>query len=97
MQLEFSPAAEEDLVEIASFIARDNPKRAMSFVDELEGACIKLLDYPNSGAMRGDLRVGLRSRPHGSYVIFYSVLANAIRIERILHGARDIDGSLLSS
>ncbi|WP_375195574.1 type II toxin-antitoxin system RelE/ParE family toxin [Sphingobium sp.] len=38
----------------------------------------------------------LRSRPHGSYVIFYSVLVSVIRIERILHGARDI-GAILSS
>lgn len=90
MRLEFSPAADADLVEIASFIARDNVPRAVTFVDELEAACAKLVDFPLSGVARSDIRVGLRSKPHGSYVIFYSVLETVIRIERILHAARDI-------
>jgi toxin ParE1/3/4 len=96
MRLEFSPAADVDLVEIASFIARDNVPRAITFIDELEAACAKLVDYPHSGVARSDLRAGIRSKPHGSYVIFYSVLEPVIRIERILHGARDI-GTILSS
>lgn len=96
MRLEFSPAADVDLVEIASFIARDNVPRAITFIDELEAACSKLIDYPHSGVARSDLRAGLRFKPHGSYVIFYSVLETVIRIERILHGARDIS-SILSS
>jgi toxin ParE1/3/4 len=96
IRLEFSPAADADLVEIASFIARDNVPRAVTFVDELEASCAKLVDYPHSGVARSELRAGLRSKPHGSYVIFYSVLEKVIRIERILHGARDI-GAILSS
>lgn len=92
MKLEFSPASEADLVEIASFIARDNPERALTFVDELEGACAKLLDFPQSGVARPDIRQGLRSKPHG--LIFYSVANNIVRIERILHGARDLGGAL---
>lgn len=95
MRLEFSPAADADLVEIASFIARDNVPRAITFVDELEAACAKLIDYPHSGVARPDIRAGMRSKPHGSYVIFYNVEEKVIRIERILHGARDI-GTILS-
>jgi toxin ParE1/3/4 len=95
MRLEFSPAANADLVDIASFIARDNVPRAITFVDELEAACARLIDFPESGVARPDLRVGLRSKPHGSYVIFYSTMDTGIRIERILHGARDI-GAILS-
>ncbi len=95
MRLEFSPAADNDLAEIASFIARDNVPRALTFVDEIEAACAKLIDHPHSGVARSDLREGMRSKPHGSYVIFYSVLEKVVRIERILHGARDI-GAVLS-
>lgn len=95
MRLEFSPAAEADLVEIASFIARDNVARAVTFIDELDASCAKLVDHPHSGVVRSDLPTGLRSKAHGSYVIFYSVLETVIRIERILHGARDI-GVILS-
>jgi len=96
MRLEFSPAAESDLVEIARFIAEDNVPRALSFVDELEGACSVLVDHPFAGSARTEIRAGLRSKPHGRYVIFYTPLEATIRIERILHGARDI-GSALSS
>ncbi len=95
MRLEFSPAADADLVEIATFIARDNVPRAVTFMDELETACAKLVDFPLSGVARSDIRAGLRSKPHGSYVIFYSVPEKIIRIERILHGARDIGTILL--
>lgn len=95
MRLEFSPEADSDLVEVASFIARDNVPRAISFIDELEASCARLLDHPHSGVARFELRAGLRSKPHGSYVIFYSVLEEVIRIERILHGGRDI-GVILS-
>ena len=35
----FSPLAETDLVEIGIYIARDNPKRALSFIDEVEIKC----------------------------------------------------------
>ncbi|MFC5342922.1 type II toxin-antitoxin system RelE/ParE family toxin (plasmid) [Brevundimonas staleyi] len=94
MRLEVSPAAETDLIEIASFIARDNPPRALTFVDELEAACTRLVDHPHSGVARSDLRPGLRSRPYGSYVIFYTVQETVLRVERILHGSRDIGGPL---
>jgi toxin ParE1/3/4 len=39
VKLEFSPAAQSDLMDIAMFIAQDNPKRALTFVEELEGKC----------------------------------------------------------
>lgn len=94
MRLELSPAADADLIAIASFIARDNPPRALTFVDELEAVCGKLLDFPRSGADRSEIRAGLRSRPHGNYVIFYTVGDAVIRIDRILHGARDFTAEL---
>ena len=40
MKVVFSPAANDDLMEIALFIAQDNTKRALTFVDELEGNCL---------------------------------------------------------
>ena len=46
MHLSFSPAADADLTDIASFIARDNVDRALTFIDELQAACTKLLDFP---------------------------------------------------
>ena len=97
MRLEFSPAADADLTQIGTFIARDNVARAIAFVEELETACDSLVSFPRSGTDRSDVRAGLRSKPHGSYVIFYSVLETTVRVERILHGARDIGSIILPS
>jgi toxin ParE1/3/4 len=90
-RLEFSPEATADLADIASYIAKDDPKRARSFLDELESTCAGLPEYPAMGRSRPDLAPDLRSKPHGQYVIFYTPGAEGVRIERILHGARDVE------
>jgi toxin ParE1/3/4 len=87
----FSPLAETDLVEIGIYIARDNPTRALSFIDELETKCDTLGVFPGMGVARHDVAVGLRMLPHGSYLIFYHEQEDHVRIERILHRARDVD------
>ena len=87
----FSPLAETDLVEIGIYIARDNPKRALSFIDELEIKCEALGEFPGTGVMRQDVAADLRMLPHASYLIFYREQEDHVRIERILHRARDVD------
>jgi toxin ParE1/3/4 len=91
----FSPEAQEDLLEIATWIARDNPERARSFVGELEMRCASLLDYPEQGRCRLELAAGLRSVPFGHYIIFYTPGGDKLRIERILHGSRDVGGQFV--
>ena len=87
----FSPLAETDLVEIGIYIARDNPKRALSFIDELEIKCDALGGFPGTAVVRHDVAADLRMLPHGSYMIFYREQEDHVRIERILHRARDVD------
>lgn len=87
---EFSPESRLDLIEIATFIARDNPARARSFVTELETVCNNLVAHPEIGMLRPELLGRLRMLPHGRYLIFYQALQDTVRIERILHGARNI-------
>lgn len=90
MRLEFSPESQIDLMEIAAFIARDNPARARSFVDELEADCARLTTQPGLGAPRPELGDGVRMRPHGRYLIFYWADGDVVRIARVLHSARDV-------
>ncbi|WP_291985104.1 type II toxin-antitoxin system RelE/ParE family toxin [Candidatus Accumulibacter sp. ACC007] len=52
MRLEFSPESPLDLLDIAAFIAQDNPARAKSFVDELEADCGRLITQSGIGAPR---------------------------------------------
>lgn len=92
MKVSFSPAAQDDLLEIALYIAQDNPARAATFVEELEGKCMLLGTASGIGTARPELGQGVRMLPHGRYLIFYREQESQLRIERILHGARDIDG-----
>lgn len=92
MNLILSRRAEADLEEIGDYIAQDNPLRAASFVMELRDRCARLTRYPDIGTSRPELGAGLRMMPHGRYLIFYRESAGALRIERILHSARDIAG-----
>ena len=50
-----------------------------------------IVETPNLGGKRPELSAGLRSIPVGQYVIFYRVLADAVEIVNVIHGARDID------
>lgn len=92
MRLEIAPRAEADLDEIFDYIAADHPSRARTFIDELERDFMALLDFPDSGRDRSDLSAGLRSKPHGKYLLFYTRQDAKIRIERVIHGARDLGG-----
>jgi len=86
----FSPAANEDLLEIAQFIASDSADRALSFIDELETQCEALSRSPGIGTRRFELGQGVLMLPHGRYLIFYRQVEASVRIERVLHSARDI-------
>ena len=92
MRLVLSRRAAADLEEIGDYIAQDNPLRATTFVEELASHCERLTRYPDIGTARPELGEGLRVMPHGRYLIFYRPRDGALRIERILHSARDVTG-----
>ncbi|WP_347910005.1 type II toxin-antitoxin system RelE/ParE family toxin [Pseudomonas grandcourensis] len=89
-QLLFSALARDDLLQVARFIARDNPERARTFVRELRTQCTGLIEQPNLGVSRDDCAKGLRMLAHGRYLVFYCLMGDEIKIERVLHSARDI-------
>jgi toxin ParE1/3/4 len=84
-----------DLAQITDFIALDNPQRAEQFEAELLDHAQSIARAPFAYVERSDLQPGLRSCAHGAYVIFFTVDKNVVRVERILHGARDF-GPLLN-
>jgi toxin ParE1/3/4 len=93
-RLVFSPRAEADLEGIGDHIARDNPARAISFLDELRAHCDRIAATPGSYPAREDLAAGLRMAVHGRYLILFGTNRDGVRIERILHGARRLRGSI---
>ena len=90
------PAARADLIEIGDFIAQDDPRRAASFVAEIEGRMREAAEQPMSFPVRDDLHEGLRAARHGRYLIFFVEAGDEVRVVRVLHGARDLP-SLLGS
>jgi toxin ParE1/3/4 len=48
MKLVFTDEAKSDLIQIGEWIAEDNPVRASSFVDEIEGRCARLIGMPRA-------------------------------------------------
>ena len=63
MRLVFADAAEQDLEDIALYIAEDSPIRAVTFTDELQDRSFSLLRAPFKGARRDSLYPGLRVLP----------------------------------
>lgn len=91
MSVVFAPAASRDLEEIGDYIHAENPAAAMRLIAALRTRCARIANAPRGGTPRFNLWPGLRSVPFRRYVIFYTLDGNRVRIERILHGARDID------
>lgn len=83
-----SPEARQDLREIEEYIAQDNPAAALAFVERLTERFTELVDFPNIGRKRDDIRSGYRSIAEGNYVIYYRVLPEVVEIMHVLHGAR---------
>lgn len=87
----YAPVAQMDLREIEVYIAAENPHRAATFVTELDAAVLSLAQMPSRGAPRDHIVKGLRMISHGQYNIFYHVDGDMIRIQRVLHSAREVD------
>lgn len=89
MRLFFSPLAEQDLEDIADYIAADNPARALSFVQELREQCRRISTNPRGYRERPEFGEGIRTCAHGRYAIFFTLDADGVTVVRVLHGARD--------
>jgi plasmid stabilization system protein ParE len=82
--------AELDLEEIGDYIARDSKRRAVTFVNELVDRCELLAGMRNSFPLvSGHEHTGVRRRPYGEYLIFYSFDDTGVKVLRILNSARD--------
>jgi toxin ParE1/3/4 len=90
----FSPLAVADLENILEYIARDKRLAAINFVEALKEKCRTLAKFPLLGAARDGLIPGLRVFPVRNYVIYYRPEGESVRIERVLHCARDADAAL---
>lgn len=84
--------AEEDLTEIISFIATDNPTAADAVANKIEKNLELLSENSNLGRIPREEEIrtlGYRYLIVQDYLIFYTIEEKIIFIHRILHGARN--------
>jgi toxin ParE1/3/4 len=82
--------AEEDLIDIWLYIARDSAPAAGRVLDEIEEKFILLADQSFLGPAHPDIAPGLRCFPVRRYLILYRQITEAIENVRVVHGARDV-------
>jgi plasmid stabilization system protein ParE len=95
---QFTPQAEDDLLDIWSYIARDNLDAADRVERAVFLACDLLAASPLLGRVRKevtqhDVRFWL-VHPYPNYLIVYDPETKPLQIVRIIHGARDISSIL---
>jgi toxin ParE1/3/4 len=95
VKLRLRAAAVRDMDDIFDYsLAMHGQPAAEGYTRELYAAMERLLDFPELGAARDDLRPSLRSLPAGEHRIFYRVAGSTISVARVLHKAMDVQRHL---
>lgn len=82
--------ADEDLIEIWSYIAAENIVAADRILDAIDARWRQLAQHPYSGVARDDIAPGIRHLIAGKYFILYRIVGNAVEIIRVLNSRRKI-------
>jgi toxin ParE1/3/4 len=90
MRLRLSPYVPGDLEEIADFIAQDNPRQAIRLLRMLRSRMKEVARHPKLFQVRPDIGADARLASVGHYVILFRIRQDAVRIERVVHGSRDL-------
>ena len=90
MRLELSRKAQADLDDIRDFsVSKFGSERTIQYLDAIEQSFRRLLDHPNIGTSRSELRPGLRSYPVEEHRIYYRATGDAVTVVRLLHKSMD--------
>ncbi len=93
MTIDPSARSKQDVLEIAQYIAQDSPRAAVRFLDCVEETYDILSAHPTIGHspvfnfVEGLQTVLIKGFKH--YHVFYRVLDDVIRIDRVADGRRD--------
>lgn len=84
-----SPEADDDLLRIWRYVAKDNRAAATQFIDRLHATMRTLAEMPGMGRPRDDLAPNIRTFPLGNYLIIYREAPDGIEIARVLSAKQD--------
>jgi toxin ParE1/3/4 len=95
--VQYLPVAQNDLVAILDWIAKDSPARAVAFVDTVAKRIGRLESHPSLGRMPRHEKLkqlGYRILIVDRYLVFYVLRGQNVEIHRVLHGSRQLDDIL---
>ena len=89
----FSPEAQADLLALYDYITEQSDSTiALRYIGRIESYCLRFDISAERGAIRDDLRAGLRTVGFERRVtIAFHVEPRSVTIDRILYGGRDLD------
>jgi toxin ParE1/3/4 len=85
-----NPLLREDLIEIWTYIAKDNADAADRLLDRIEEKFVTLAHNPGMGRMRSDIGPEVRHFPVDDYLVLYRETRGGVEIVRVIHGRRDL-------
>jgi plasmid stabilization system protein ParE len=87
-----SPAAEQDIEEVVTYLAKENPRAAYTFLDSVYEAMEKLAVNPYLGHVREDLTdKPVKFWPFKWHYLIIYKHASSLEVVRVLSGFRDIN------
>jgi toxin ParE1/3/4 len=88
----YSSRALKDLDEIASYTLNNwGERQTESYLDSLQSICLLLSSKPHMGRPFGPIRPNWLRWEHESHIIFYRILPDGIRVQRIVHQRRALE------
>ena len=90
MRIEVSSLLEGDLDAIAGSIAQDNPRRALSVIQQIRAQILDLGRSPLRFQLRTELHEEARIAWVGRYGILFRIHEDAVRVERVIYGTHDL-------
>jgi toxin ParE1/3/4 len=90
VRLRLSPLVPGDLEEIAEYIAQDSPRHAARTIRLLRSRIKEIAKQPEIYRLRPEIAPDARLATVGNYVILFRIRQTTVRIERVVHGTRDL-------
>lgn len=91
MRLKLGRRAENDLADIRDYsVEQFGVERTIAYLDGIEAAFRLILAYPEIGSVHLKLAPPMRSYAVQRHRIFYSVEADVVLVQRVLHSAMDV-------
>jgi len=87
-EIKWSHYAEDDLLNLITYIAKDNPDAAQNLKNQLESKCECLQRFPMSGRP-GRVKGTYELIINPNYALIYMIKSAEIRVLRILHTAQN--------